>query len=53
MIEVVLSRLFLRAAIWHAEFDANTFPPNLEEQCGNMAEALLNLARHLDSCDDC
>jgi hypothetical protein len=52
VIEVVLARTLLRATVWQAEFQ-RTFSPILEEQCENTARALLNIARHLDSCDDC
>jgi hypothetical protein len=53
IIEAVLTRIFLRAALWHGEFDRDIAAAKLEEQCANIARGLLNLARHLDSCDEC
>lgn len=53
IIEAVLRRIFFRAVIWHGEFEPDIRPGKLDEQCANIAQGLLNLARHLDSCDDC
>jgi hypothetical protein len=53
IIEAVLERIFFRAAVWHGEFGPELLPVRLDEQCVNIARGLLNVARHLDSCDDC
>jgi|SRR5437899_6884590 len=53
VLEVVLTRLFMRAATFNRQFAKEAVPRELENQFENRARNLLNLARHLDACDDC
>jgi hypothetical protein len=53
ILEVVLTRLFVRAGSWNSAFARNFRCSEFTSQCARNARDLLNVARHLDSCDDC
>ena len=52
VLEVILTRLFMRAAALNAEFAREAVPRELESQFESRAKEVLNRARHLDACDD-
>ena len=53
LLEVLLTRLFMRAMIAGRAGLDGALPPDLRSHCASQASAILNLARHLDTCDDC
>lgn len=52
VLEVVLTRLFMRAAALNAQFAREAVPRELESQFESRAKEVLNRARHLDAVDD-
>ena len=52
LLEVVLTRLFMRAAVLNPEFAREAAPRELKSQFETRARDLLNVARHYDSCED-
>ncbi len=52
VLERVLTRIFMRAAVWDSDFGREALRQELETHFGNRIRSVLNMARHLDACDD-